>query len=347
MNKKLSTQILTAIMIITFLTLSGCGNGSASDRQYDAGGSADLNVSQKSEITGETYDVEATDDAMPEDTSQSITMDKKNAAADASGSEEGASLNGTVANTKNTQSEKLIFTYNYSVETTEFDSFYEKISKKLSQIGGYVENSETDGSASDGSNRYASLTLRVPANQMNQIITLLDSESNITYQSQTSENVTLQYVDMQSHLKALRTEQETLLQLMEKADKLKDVIELQSQLTQVRYEIESYESRLRMYDNLVEYSTLHLNISEVQRTTNLPSSKTSFMEEAGNKLSDNLYALKQGLRAFAIWFISSLPVLIPIAIILAAAILIRTRKKRSRSLENPESQDQDSDTSTQ
>ncbi len=345
MNKKLSTQILTAIMIITFLTLSGCGKGSASDRQYDAGSSADLNVSQKSEITGETYDVEATDDAMPEDTSQSITMDKKNAAADASGSEEGASLNGTVANTKNTQSEKLIFTYNYSVETTEFDSFYEKISKKLSQIGGYVENSETDGSASDGSNRYASLTLRVPANQMNQIITLLDSESNITYQSQTSENVTLQYVDMQSHLKALRTEQETLLQLMEKADKLKDVIELQSQLTQVRYEIESYESRLRMYDNLVEYSTLHLNISEVQRTTNLPSSKTSFLEEAGNKLSDNLYSLKQGLRAFAIWFISSLPVLIPIAIILAAAILIRTRKKRSP--EDPESQDQDSDTSTQ
>ena len=77
MKKKLSTQILTAIMIITFLTLSGCGNGSASDRQYDAGSSADLNVSQKSEITGETYDVEATDDAMPEDTSQSITMDKK------------------------------------------------------------------------------------------------------------------------------------------------------------------------------------------------------------------------------------------------------------------------------
>ena len=69
------------------------------------------------------------------------------------------------------------------------------------------------------------------------------------------------------------------------------------------------------------------------------------MEEAGNKLSDNLYALKQGLRAFAIWFISSLPVLIPIAIILAAAILIRTRKKRSP--EDPESQDQDSDTSTQ
>ena len=101
-------------MIITFLTLSGCGNGAASDRQYDAGSSADLNVSQKSEITGETYDVEATDDAMPEDTSQSITMDKKNTAAEASGSEEGASLNGTVANTKNTQSEKLIFTYNYS-----------------------------------------------------------------------------------------------------------------------------------------------------------------------------------------------------------------------------------------
>ena len=68
------------------------------------------------------------------------------------------------------------------------------------------------------------------------------------------------YVDMQSHVKALRTEQNTLLELIEKADKLKDIIALQSQLTQVRYEIESYESQLRMYDNRVNYSTLNLTV---------------------------------------------------------------------------------------
>lgn len=334
MKRRLSAQILTTILLMALFTVSGCGNN----------GSKDMNVSGESQSVHESYDAAATDDiAAEENPAASVSMDEKKADAGGSGSEEGASLNGTATGTEKQQNEKLIFTYSYSVETTKFDAFYEKISKKLSQIGGYVESSETNGSASDGSNRYASLTLRIPAAHIDQMITLLDSESNITWQSQTSENVTLQYIDMQSHLKALRTEQETLLQLMEKADKLKDVIDLQSQLTQVRYEIESYESQLRTYDNLVEYSTLHLNISEVQRTTNLPSAKTSFFEEAGNKLSDNLYALAQGLRAVAIWLISSLPVLIPFALIIAIVLIIRTRKKRRQ---NPESQNQDNDTSS-
>ena len=70
--------------------------------------------------------------------------------------------------------------------------------------------------------------------------------------------MTLQYVDTESRLYRVRTEQESLLRLMEQAEQLEDVIAVQGRLTEVNYEIQSYESRLRAMDNQVTYSTLYL-----------------------------------------------------------------------------------------
>ncbi len=322
MMKKTMTAILCSILLIA-LTASACGNDGNAAASQSAGSAGVYDAVM--EDAGESYD-QAMDDGVGY--SEDMAEMKSAAAAE----EEGAGTLGTegvsAAGAGQNQKQKLIYTYNYSVETKEFDSFYEKVNQKVIQTGGYIEHSETNGSAADGINRSANLTLRIPAEQMDQILTLLDSDANVTYQSRSSENVTLQYVDMESHLKALRTEQEALLQLMEKADKLKDVIALQSQLTQVRYEIESYESQLRTYDNLVDYSTLYLDIIEVERTTTVPSSKISFFDEIGNRFSDNVYALGQWLRALAVWLIGSLPILVPVAAVGIAAGIFIYRKVR-------------------
>lgn len=344
MKRKLSVIVLTAALNTT-LILNGCGAGSDKSSQNSSMDSG-YDTSMNHATDDSAYEMSAEQES---GSSQSNKAEMKEIAAedmdiadmDAGEGADSASLNGIVENNPKNQTQKLIYTYNYSVETKEFDAFYEKISKKTSQIGGYVESSETNGSVSDGINRYASLTLRIPADKMEQIISLLNSDSNITYQSRSSENVTLRYIDMESHLKALRTEQETLLQLMEKADKLKDVIALQSQLTQIRYEIESYESQLRSYDNLVDYSTLHLEISEVERTTNVASTKTSFFEEAGNRLSDTVYGMGQWLRSAAIWLISSIPVLIPVAAIIAGVMVFMKKKKKQK-----QSQDENQETNS-
>lgn len=334
MKRKLSTMILTGFLVAG-LAAGGCGagsKGSDSSQDSNSGGSAyeSYDMAMDDAAAADTSDT-AMQEAKPEDMGMS-EMNTSDAGMTDMNAAEGAgdgTLNAASAGTAKKQNQKLIYTYHYSVETKDFDAFYKKINEKTAQIGGYVESSEMNGSAADGTDRYASLTLRIPADQMEQMLTLLDSDSNITYQNCSSEDVTLQYVDMESHLKALRTEQETLLKLMEKADKLKDVIALQSQLTDIRYEIESYESQLRTYDNLVDYSTLYLNISEVQRTTNLTSSKTSFIEEIGNAFSDNAYALGQWIRSAVVWLIGSLPILIPLAAAgIAAFIFIRKKAKR-------------------
>ena len=344
MKKRLSAIWFT--VVLTALTAGACGNAgnlksgqNAADDSNAGTESYDVQMDSAGMEDQQTMDGGSADalSSVPDMNSEELVPEEGGIAASEA---ESASAAETVKN----QKQKLIYTYHYSVETKAFDDFYQKVNQKVTQLEGYIEHSETNGSATDGVNRQASLTLRIPADQMEQMLTLLDSDSNVTYQSRSSENVTLQYVDMESHLKALRTEQETLLQLMEKADKLKDVIALQSQLTQVRYEIESYESQLRTYDNLVNYSTLYLNITEVDRTTTITSSKTSFLDEIGNRFSDNVYALGQWLRAMAVWLVGSLPILVPLAAIGVAAVIIIRKKFWHR---KPKTNSQNTDTNSQ
>lgn len=228
--------------------------------------------------------------------------------------------------------QKLIVTENLTVETENFDSFVESVNRKTTALGGYIESSEISG-AYEYESRNASFQIRIPAEKLPDFITVVDENGTVTYDSKTTEDVTLQYVDTQSHLNALKTEEETLLSLLEKAEKLSDVFEIQQELTEVRYQIESYESQLRVYDNQVDYSTVNLTVYEVSRETTVE--KQGFWSEAGAQFLDSLYFVGQVLRGFALWFIGSLPVLVVLAVIVAGivfAVKKHRRKKREKKM---------------
>jgi hypothetical protein len=111
------------------------------------------------------------------------------------------------------------------------------------------------------------------------------------------------------------------MDLLEKAESTEDVIYIQSQLTNVRYELESYESQLRVYDNRVNYSTLYLDINEVDRESSV-ATKLSYGEEIAQGLSDTFYNVGQGLRSFSIWLIVNLPILVILALIVIVVVLV-------------------------
>lgn len=313
MRKRFVGMVL-ACMLAAGFAAGGCGNNSSKmDMSQSAGGNMDNKADFNGMDDAYTEEVASDDSAMSQDQS----------------SEEGALLEGNGDTGKETK-EKRIYTYRYSAETKAFDEFLAAVTEKTEALGGYVQDSETNGSAVDQMNRYANITLRIPADKMDQMLSLVNTEANVVYSNVSTQNVTLKYVDMESHIKALRTEQKTLLRLIEQAEKIDDVIALQSQLTQVRYEIESYESQLREMDNLVEYSTLILDITEVLRTTTVTGAKTGFLDEIKNSFSDNLYAVGQWLRGAVIWLIGSLPVLVLSAAGIAVLVFVGRKWQRRR-----------------
>ena len=165
--------------------------------------------------------------------------------------------------------------------------------------------------------RSAWLTLRIPADKLDTFITTVSGLGNVTSKSESVDDITLQYVDTESHKQALETEQERLLTLMEQAENMDDIIKIETRLSEIRYELQRYESTLRTYDNQVSYSTVNISLYEVDRES--APEKQSFASELKSRLTDNLYHIGQGLRSFAIWFLASLPY---IAILAAAAFVI-------------------------
>lgn len=215
-------------------------------------------------------------------------------------------------------SQKLIKTVTLNMETKEFDTLLTSIQAKVTETGGYTERSEVSGNSYYGNgNRSAWLSLRIPADKLDTFVTTVSGLGNVTNKSESVEDITLQYVDTESHKKALETEQARLLTLMEQAESMDDIIKIETRLSEIRYELQTYETTLRTYDNQVSYSTVNIDLYEVDRES--APEKQSFASELKTRLSDNFYHIGRGFRSFAIWFVASLPYF---AILAVAALVI-------------------------
>ena len=212
---------------------------------------------------------------------------------------------------------KLIKRVSLDVDTNMFDELMNNLETKITSLGGYIESSNTwNGSCYYQSTaaRISNLTVRIPKDKLDSFVEEIGNQSNIISKEERVEDVTLQYVDMESHKSALLVEQERLLELMSQAESIDDIITIESRLSDVRYQLESMESQLRTYDNLIDYATISISISEVVRFTPQPTQTT--WEKIKEGFSNNLFNIKKGIKNFCIGFIIAIPYLILWAIII-------------------------------
>lgn len=242
------------------------------------------------------------------------------------------------------QNRKLIKNAYMEMQTREFDAFLEQLQQEVDGRGGYVESiNVSGGSYYYSSTRYANLVIRVPAGELDGFTGALSRLGHVVSQSESVQDVTGSYLDIESRIAALKTEQGALLALMEKAENMADLLEIQSRLTEVNYQLESYQSSLNRYDDLIAYSTVELSVDEVERVT--ATEPMSFWDEAKSRLSDSLYELKEGAREFAVSFIGNLPflliwaVVILLLVLLAVKLLKKRRSKKASSLPVSSAQD--------
>lgn len=221
-------------------------------------------------------------------------------AAEASADEAGTAENGEeVANSADKEngqsSRKLIRTFNLDAETTDFDNLVAQLQQETQNLGGYVESSYVNGNSYYTENsRYASLTLRIPKDKTNDFLGTVGEMTNVTSKSENVEDVTLTYTDLKSHVEALQAEQEQLMKLMEQAKTVEDTMSIQSRLTDVRYELESYMSQLKVYDNQVDYDTVNISIQEVKNET--PTGELSIGQKMLNGLENSLRAIAESAK---------------------------------------------------
>ena len=233
------------------------------------------------------------------------------------------------------ENQKLIRTLYVDAETENMDELLTKVDARISELGGYVEAREVtnDSIYAQYSNRYASLTIRIPAENVDAFVGHVSEASNITSTRETTEDVTLQYVAVESRIKALETEEARLLELLAKAENMNDLLQIEARLTEVRMELEQVTSQLRVYDNRVNYGTIHLNLREVEEYTE-PEPET-FWQRITTGLGDSLESLGNGFVNVLAFLIIALPyVLVFVAPGIVIWIVVRRKKKKAQKKED-------------
>ena len=326
MKKKVLMGLCTVLTTASIVT--GCGaseSTSYSESTYE-------NASYTTDAYSDSYLYDSLETEGAADYSDEYTEE----------SAETASPEVDESNTKS--SHKLITTMNLNAETFDLNALMTNIETKVDEMGGYIESSDVNMDTnsysyyrSTGTGYYVSntayLTIRIPENKLDSFISDFAEQSNITYKSSSVEDVTLKYTDVETRIKSLRTEEERLLEFMEKAETIEDMMSVEDRLTEVQYELQSYEAQLRVLDNKVNYATLYLNLSEVAEYSVVEEDpRDGFLERIVDGFVDNSIAVFNGFKEVVIWLISSLPIIFVWAIFLGilALIIKRVNKKRKK-----------------
>ncbi len=217
--------------------------------------------------------------------------------------------------------EKIIYSGDATVETTEFEKSIEALEKMIGDAGGFIESSSVNGSnyydSSRGytSKRSASYTLRVPSEKFAALMSSLSDIGNVPYTHTYTENVTAEYYDVQARLKALQAQETRLLEMMEIAETVEDIITIEDKLTDVRYRIDSFQSSLNNWDRRVAYSTLSITVKEVQVYTPATVTKISYGEELWLTFTDALKNAGQFFKDLLVFLVSAIPTLVILAVL--------------------------------
>ncbi len=329
--KKNIIRIAALIFALLFasLALASCGSKSA-DRE-DSGYNT-----VNSEAYGDygfysdgDYEYSADGDYSDSD---SYGSEESKQAAPSQGNADSKSSSGGLA-IEDAETRKIIRNAELDVETKNFDEFMSNIEKAVSQFKGYVESSNIYGNSYyETSFRSAYITARIPSANLDDFIGKIGDMGNITSKAMSSSDITAKYTDLEARIESYEAERTALLAILEKANDVSEIIQLRDKLADVNADLDSYKRQIKLYDSLVAYSTVKIDITEVSRLSPAKTDK-GFFEELGDRLSDNLYDIAQGAREFALWFISSLPYLLIFAVIIIVIILIIrkiVKKKRAK-----------------
>jgi len=218
---------------------------------------------------------------------------------------------------------KIIKTVNESIQTDAYDDFMTSLHAAITEAGGFISSKQENGENyfNSSSLRYANLTLRIPSDKLDAFTKRVDSLAVVTSYSESQNDVTGSYVDIQSRISVLEAEETALLDMLSKSTTVDTSLKIRDRLLTVQADLASLRAQLANIDDRATYSTVYLNVREVRRAV---ENNPSFFKEVGGNFSDNLYSIGEFFRSFAVWLLGdSLIIILTLGILVGAFFLLR------------------------
>ena len=220
---------------------------------------------------------------------------------------------------------KIIRTASLTIQTQTFEESLNALKSACEMQGGWLEYSSEDLNSYTGL-RTAYLTLRIPQDSLDAYLDNTASLGRVTSRSESANDVTASYQDTQTRLETQLALMERLQALITESGDLSDLLELESQIADTQYQIDSLQSSLNRTDRQVTYSTVSVTLRE-EKVVELTDNTVSFGERLLSAITVGCEALVEFLQDMVVFLVAALPF---IAIVLVAYIVFRIIKKRSK-----------------
>ncbi|MBN1458747.1 MAG: DUF4349 domain-containing protein, partial [Armatimonadetes bacterium] len=178
--------------------------------------------------------------------------------------------------------------------------------------GGYVASTRL---SSEHGPTYAEMTLRLPSEGLDSVIDRVSELGRLLSKELGTQEVTEEYVDLTSRKRNLEREEERLLELLQRAAKMEDLLKVEQYLGNIRGQIEQIAGRLRYLENRVSLSTLTVRLEGPQPKPDVGGPvwmATDVYRQAARSLKDT----GRGLATMGIWTGVYAPVWLPLLLVL-------------------------------
>lgn len=234
----------------------------------------------------------------------------------------------TVSASENTRQAKIIRTVDFTIKTKQYQADYDALRELAARYGGRIESLSTSGDGTVNSLRRASFTLRIPSDQLDAFISGARNVGSVSSYSESSEDVSDSYYDMQTRLETQKAKLQRLTELMAMAEDVSDLIELENAITDTQYWIDYYTGQMNGYDSRVSESTVYISLRELSTAEPVEVRGQTLGERIGSALSGSFELVGEFLQALVVFLVAALPWIAgAVVILLVIRVLVRHRKK--------------------
>ena len=220
------------------------------------------------------------------------------------------------------------------LDIENYDEKFEQIINLVNMNGGYIEHSDTQykyyiPDRLEESLKIGSITARIPENIFLSIVDQVKNIGIVTNFGLGGQDITMQYRDTANEVENLKIQEERLREIMNKAINVKDILEVERELSRVRGNINRMTGDIKRWDDLVGLSTIHISLNEVvPKDKKIQPVSDNIWEKASKGFIRTINSMVSILEAGFVGFISILPLILVVLIILVPIILFIKRIRR-------------------
>ncbi len=223
---------------------------------------------------------------------------------------------------------KIVRTADLTLATTSYDADVAAVQKLVADLGGYVASVSLNGEPSPRMDRVAYLSLRVPSDKLDAFLEGIGGIGRVLSRYESATDMSTQYADTSMRLATQRDKMTRLTELIKQAADVTDLLEIESEIADTQYQIDSLESSLRTIDRDVDKSAVSVTLQEQSAGDTAQATELTLWQRIGSGFEASIKGLATFTQNLLVFLAMMLPVLVPLALLIVLIVALRRAWRR-------------------